>query len=546
MDYLKDQQYYIDRYDLATIKKCLEMVEVCKIAYVKGKKEGTNKGLTSKGEWAKASNWLTNQILYQIVGEKFRRKEETINKWVNDDKLEQNKYDKTPEPQNVLCPECKTRMRVGLKQLDFIDGPLRMMFLFACDSCKKKLWVYEDGQIRKSEPQKCPQCASDVSVTLIKEGKNKVIWKTTCSSCGFSETTTDDFEKTRLEREEREKHDKNLLNTYRSVYCSDEAGKKAWQYIEGLPVAEEVYQEQLQKYDSQAYQTVISLKKLSILELEKLLTETFEKEKYIHLVLGQPELGKYVIVGFTVQDANVQGRAKTALQDLQKLLISTLEGTNWRLMTDSLSSRLGYLTGRLKGYEREEDFFEIAEAKPEKEKHSKIDPEIRMEHEADKAVQLARLSGEFTGIENARKRRLKHELEGFFLEDDGAYTCGICGENHPAKQIWWTPEVLRCADCWRNIKDGTIPPLGNRYDDNAVYIEEWTLTSDMGYGIHPSTVRKFRRQRLLKGRDLKRSDSSIYCTVYLIKENEDFLKDHPKKERTRMKITDLLGKEIEI
>ena len=485
-------------------------------------------------------------MLYQIIGERFRLKEETISKWMSDDELEQNKYDTTPEPQNVLCPGCKKSMHVGLKELDFIDGPLRMMFLFACDSCKKKLWVYEDGQIRKSEPQKCPQCASDVSMTLIKEGKDKVIWKTTCSSCKFSETTTDDFEKTRIEREEREKRDKNLLDTHRSVYCADNVGKEAWQYIEGLPVAEEVYQEQLQKYDSQAYQTVISLKKLSILELEKLLTETFEKDKYIHLVFGQPELGKYVIVGFTVQDADVQGRAKTALQDLQKLLISTLEGTNWRLMTDSLSSRLGYITGRLKGYEREEDFFEIAGAKPEKEKHSNIDPKIRIEHETDKVVQLARISGEFKGIENARKRRLKHDPEGFFLEDDGTYSCGICGENHPAKQIWWTPEVMRCADCWRNIKDGTIPALGDRYDDDCGYIEEWMLSSDMGYDIHPSTVRKFRRQGLLKGRDLKRIDGSIYCTVYLIKENEGFLKDHPKKERTRMKITDLLGKEIEI
>ena len=161
-------------------------------------------------------------------------------------------------------------------------------------------------------------------------------------------------------------------------------------------------------------------------------------------------------------------------------------------------------------------------------------------------VQLARLSGEFEGKENMRKRRLKHDPEGFFLEDDGSRTCGICGENHPSKQIWWTPKVLLCADCWRNTKDGTIPSLGHRYDDDCGYIDEQSFSSDVGYGIHPSTVRKFRRQGLLKGRDLKRIDGSIYCTIYLVKENEEFLKDHPKKERSKMKITDLLGEVVEI
>lgn len=546
MNYLKDKQYYVDRYDLTTINESLKILDICTNAYIEGKKNGINKGLTSAGEWAKASNWLSNQMLYQIIGNRFRLKEETISKWISDDERKQNKYDTTPEPRDIFCPECGKAMQVGIKEFDFVDTPLRMMFIFECTKCKKKLWIYEDGQIRKSEPPKCPQCAKDASMSLVKEGKDKVIWKITCSSCGFIKTTVDDFGKNRLEQEKREKQDKYLLDTYRKVYCSDEEGKKALQYIDGLPVAHEVYEEQLRKYDSPAYQNVISLKKLSIIELEKLLTNLFEKERYIHLVFGQPELGQHVIVGFTVQDTDTTNRPTIAIHDLQKIIKENLESTNWRLMTDSLSSRLGYVTGKLKGYEREEDFFEIAGAKPEKEKPSKIDPNIRMEHEADNVVQLARLSGEFEGIQNARKRRLKHDPDGFFLEGDGVLTCGICGENYPENKIWWTPDVLRCADCQRNVKNGTIPPLKNRYNDDCGYIEEWFFSSDIGYGIHPSTVKKYKRLGLLKGIDLKREDGSIYQTVYLIKDNQDFLKDHPKKERSHMKITDLLGEVIEI
>lgn len=40
---------------------------------------------------------------------------------------------------------------------------------------------------------------------------------------------------------------------------------------------------------------------------------------------------------------------------LRKLVKKTLIGTNWRLTTDGISYRLGYLTGRLHAYEQEED-----------------------------------------------------------------------------------------------------------------------------------------------------------------------------------------------
>lgn len=40
---------------------------------------------------------------------------------------------------------------------------------------------------------------------------------------------------------------------------------------------------------------------------------------------------------------------------LKKLVDEALEETKWRLMSDGISYRLGYLNGRLRAYEREED-----------------------------------------------------------------------------------------------------------------------------------------------------------------------------------------------
>jgi len=137
-------------------------------------------------------------------------------------------------------------------------------------------------------------------------------------------------------------------------------------------------------------------------------------------------------------------------------------------------------------------------------------------------------------IEEKRKRKLKEEkIKGFFLDaGEGYYTCAICRETYPSNEIWWNPKGLRCKDCWRNIQKKVIPTLD--YDsDNKVWLKEWQIQSD--FGIHPATRRKLERQGILVGRDLKREDGTIYCTVYLIKENGKFLKTYKRKPPMQVK-----------
>jgi hypothetical protein len=129
--------------------------------------------------------------------------------------------------------------------------------------------------------------------------------------------------------------------------------------------------------------------------------------------------------------------------------------------------------------------------------------------------------------EHRRKLRLKKEkVKGFYLDPtEGPYTCAVCRKNYPGNEIWWNPKGLRCKDCWRNIQERVIPSL--TYDsDDKVWIKEWQLHSD--YSLHPVTRGKLRRGGLLHGRDLKRKDGTVYCTVYLVKENKEFFKKYPK------------------
>lgn len=149
--------------------------------------------------------------------------------------------------------------------------------------------------------------------------------------------------------------------------------------------------------------------------------------------------------------------------------------------------------------------------------------------------------------EYLRKQRLKREkIKGFFLDaDEGVYSCGICGENYPGNDIWWNPKGLKCRDCWRNIKNRVIPDLKYKHDHNEVWIQDWQIKSD--YGVHPSTARKLRREGLLNGRDLKRENGIIYCTIYLVKENQEFLKKYHKQDsKIKMTISDSKGKEIQL
>jgi len=77
------------------------------------------------------------------------------------------------------------------------------------------------------------------------------------------------------------------------------------------------------------------------------------------LQLANPEIDKNVVVPFTIQDSKSGRESLASEYDLKQLLKKTLENTNWRLMSDGVSYRLGVLNGRLKGYESEEDLLKL-------------------------------------------------------------------------------------------------------------------------------------------------------------------------------------------
>lgn len=531
MDYLKSELEYIDRYDIHTIRECLDYYN----ALVKGMKEDRNSDTFNKyspEKYNEECNKVINLYMNTIIGERHQHNAETVSKWVEADRKLQDKFDNTPEPKNVTCKVCGSPTKMTMRELfDTFNENAPMTFMYECLKCKKRQTLYEDGSEWDYTPPKCPKCGKPLETDLKFEGEIS-IFTSLCKKCGYKKVDKSDHGKFKLEQEAKEKEDKELLAKYRDRFClSDEKGKEYINIMESWEVAHDVFEEELRKYDTTTYQKAISLKKISIVELEKLLNKKFEKEKFSKLEFKQPDIGKFVNVPFTVQDTNSGRKDHESVKAMEKILKETLDGTNWRLLSNSLSYRLGYVLGQLKGVEQEEDMWEIAGKKKEEENPSKIDPELLRKHEYEGPVQLARLSAKVEAEQNARKRRLEKEPDGFLLNDGkNGYSCGICGETISGDNTWWDLKGIRCADCQRNLKEGVVP-LEIFEDDYGydVEIKHWSFRDD--YGVHPASIKKLRREGLLHGRDLKRKDGTIYHTLYLVSENQEFLKKYPKKQK---------------
>lgn len=160
--------------------------------------------------------------------------------------------------------------------------------------------------------------------------------------------------------------------------------------------------------------------------------------------------------------------------------------------------------------------------------------------QGERLLQLAEILIKQAQIEHKRKQRLKKEPKGFHLdESEGTYNCQVCHKYASGKETWWDKWGVKCLDCQRNIDEGVIPR--EICQNDKLWIKDWQLRSD--YSLHPSTARRLRREGILKGRDLKTKDGAIYYTVYLISENQEFLKKYPKKDsKIKMTASGLDGK----
>jgi len=352
--YLKEESHYDERYDRGTVEDCRYWE---KLGVSKDWAEVKDDSKEEKE--AKIKNKLTvtmvlPTMLHVTKGERYANKNKVITEWMNADRQKDEKLENAQAPKNVFCSNCSSIMTVMDKHflMDWNKNQDEVVFMFECPMCQKRKAMWEDGREWKMKIQ-CEKCKGESIKESSKKEGSIITTIYLCQSCGFKKKDVWDFD----EKIESEKPDPNFAKDRQRFCLSKEEGDK---YVEGmarLKHLEETIKEIGKKQEVK--EKIADVKKLNIAELTKILNQEIEKGGYVKLEFSKPEITRDIIINFTVQDNKPDRVEYDSIHNLKKIFKTNLEKTNWRLMSEGVYYKLGILSGRLRGYENDEDLLKL-------------------------------------------------------------------------------------------------------------------------------------------------------------------------------------------
>ncbi len=352
--HLRPRQEYIDRYDRITVERC-RFVENATTAQ---SLEKYFKPETDKEALENAAITFTKLHLWFVAGEMYSKKYDTIAGWMKADEELDKFYERTEAPKGICCLMCGRDMFVTLKHLQTnLDADPQVLFMYDCTlNHLPRRMFFNNGKEWIPEKPRCTKC--NTVVDQVSEDTEKM-WKTTstCPSCGNVEVS--EIERTLF----KEEHDPDYDND-RARFCDEKEGEG---YVEWMRTAKEIGEildkTKEKEENKELYDAVANIRRLKIIQVEELLAPVLEKKDFVRLQFKDPEITRDVVVPFTTHDIQDGREDRASCHDLQKLIKKTLEDTNWRLMSDGVTYRLGMLEGRLKAYEKEEDLIKLVSKK---------------------------------------------------------------------------------------------------------------------------------------------------------------------------------------
>lgn len=349
--HLKPKQEYLDRYDRLTVEDCRsrEQFHNKMVEKPKDKVHEISLGLVRDVS-------LYFDMLYTTL-KWYDERDSTVSKWMESDERKDNLIEQAQPPEGVRCLKCYSLTTCSDKSIhDWgSDSRDRVLFMFDCPSgCLPRRAFFDDGEECRITPDLCPKCQTELDHTSERIKDKKIVTTYTCSKCSY--TKTDELDLTI----KKEKPDPDFLKD-RARFCltKEEADKKReekWRAEEMGKLSDKLKEEKLQEKEREA---VSKLKKLTVIDLEKLLVPLSEKAGYIKFQFGTPDLGRDLMIPFAAHDGKSDRTEGFSTSDLQKIIKKALADTNWRLMSDGISYRLGILAGRVRAYEREEDLIKL-------------------------------------------------------------------------------------------------------------------------------------------------------------------------------------------
>ena len=356
MEYLRPRQEYVDLYDQLTVERCRNLerssLNINEQIVAKGKK-------IDKKEQQRAILAAHNLFLYFVKGEEYERKERTIEEWMERDRVKDELLASADAKQTIRCLTCQQLMTPTLKQLyDWGDGPDRVLITYDCpDKHLPRRSFFHNGEEYVRKPRLCPKCNGTLKVEHTRKGQ-MITTTETCTGCSYLTTDTLDL------RPSKQKIDKDFAKDRKRFCLSEKEGQEFIRFKASMEDMKKFMQKHEEREkNKETYDEVEKIQKLTVVQLEGLLTPIFEKEGYTRLQFGAPDMGKDLYLPFTTYDTKPDRKDRDSSYTLQKTAKKALESTNWRLMSDGISYRSGILTGRFRAYEREEDLLKLVSKK---------------------------------------------------------------------------------------------------------------------------------------------------------------------------------------
>ncbi len=361
---LKDEQYYIDQYDRYTVEECRRRERSFLEADL-GEEIKSKYPIEVQREQLQR---IIHMTLYFLRADRYMKKAEAIKGWMNQDRRKDEIFERAQPPGGISCLKCNSKMISIDKDLYWSDYE-RVLFLFECNKCSKRRAFFDNGE-EFDVTHKCSQCKNTVQTTHSRE-KNKITTKYNCHHCGF--TGTDVLDLDEKPKEIKEIIDKDFEVDRKRFCFSEEEGKK---HIASQPAIENMCRlvDEWREKDKhkELYDAVAKVKKLNIADLEKQLVLALEKESFKKLEFSKPDIGRVVVIEFTLQDTTSGTNENARRLTLKKTINEALIETNWKLVEDSIMYKLGFLSGRIRGFELEEDIVELVKARRQKVKKSTL------------------------------------------------------------------------------------------------------------------------------------------------------------------------------
>jgi len=364
--YLNDRSIYEKRYDKITVELCRVCEQIVYNAF------GDRPALDRHGHADSATGYYQYSIFYfQLVellaGERWQERDTTISKWMKADEEKDRRLAEAKPSTTPYCRSCGEDMRIKLKSYasrergDSKKDDDDILLMFKCEPCNKLMALWQDGTEWEGYQARCEKCNAPVDETDTVKG-NVITSTYTCPNCDY------DYKNVwKLGAKPKTPADPHF-KVDRRRFCFDAAtGKKFLVRKAHIEHLGELLERGRQRAGASEEAidplagAVEQVKKLKVAQVVGLLSTAIAKVGYTKFKLGEPQIGREVAVPFTCLDNQPERESYDSRMGLKKLITATLADTNWQLMSDGVHYRLGYLSGRVRAYESDEDLRKLIE-----------------------------------------------------------------------------------------------------------------------------------------------------------------------------------------